>query len=132
MGMSNKMKSEMTVKSEAVKTILAGFETEAVVEVTGDGSFAMIVEVDGEKRVLNFVGTMKKNTVEGVAATADEVLDALVTEFMDKVDEREKTEKVAAEKKALKEADAAAKKAMKEKEKEAKANKANKAVTGEE
>lgn len=128
MGMSNKMKTELAIKRETVKAILEAMGTAGIsAEITGDGAFGMVIKVDGEDRVLNFVGTMKKNALDGVAITADEVLDNLIIEFMDKVDEREKSEKIAEEKKALKEAEVAAKKVLKEKEKEAKAAKAEKA-----
>jgi hypothetical protein len=133
MGMSNKMKSEMNAKIAMVNAVLAAMaEKDIVAEVTGDGSFAVIVEVDNEKRVLNFVGTMKKNVVNEVAVSADEVLDNLVDEFGDKVAEREANEKIAAEKKALKLAEVEAKKVAKENEKAAKANKVAKAEAAKE
>lgn len=74
--------------------ILEGFEVGTVRDVvrTGDAAFAVRIEIEGEARVINFVGTLKKNEVDGVAVVAEDVIDQLVTEYNEKVADRDSKE----------------------------------------
>jgi hypothetical protein len=120
MGMSDKMRKEMMLKRDFVNALAEILKADDKdVFVTGDGAFAVIMEVDGVDRVLNFAGTMKKNLIEGVEATAIEVVETMVAEYEDKVADREKREAEAKAKKEAKVAEAKAKKAKKEAEAEA-------------
>jgi GH35 family endo-1,4-beta-xylanase len=120
MGMSDKMRTEMMMKRNFVNALVEALKEDGNdVHVTGDGAFAVIMEIDGVDRALNFAGTMKKNVIDGVEATAMEVVDAMITEYEDKVADREKREAEAKAKKEAKVAEAKAKKAKKEAEAEA-------------
>lgn len=120
MGMSDKMRKEMIMKRDFVNALVEGLKADGNdVFITGDGSFAVIMEIEGVDRVLNFAGTMKKNLVDGVEVTAIEVAETMVTEYEDKVTDREKRETEAKAKKDAKVAEAKAKKAKKESEAEA-------------
>ena len=109
MALTKAQKIGLAVKGEVTNAIVqegldAGFGVATVKDVvrTGDAAFAVMIELEGVDRVINFVGTLKKNEVEGVAVDGRDVIDQLVAEYNEKVTDRENKEMEAKIKEAAK------------------------------